>query len=313
MSHIFKKRSFGLACCRFNPDNHKVEILMIKKRYTYAFFEFVFGRYNKSDESKIRNIFDRMTFQEKRDILKMNFDILWKRLLINIPNPPDGIQKHKQRKVRINNGWTHYMKNNGFDQTDSSDWNCYNRKKNKFNKLIADHGKQLYKLINNTQTKEPLWEIPKGRPIHGELPLNTAIREFTEETGVTSDKYYMCQDIKPIFYSYHKNRCDYRIGYYVVIAKKNNWTPRINFTSYEQSIEVDNIKWVPEDEIAILTKDQINHKNTMNAVKLISKAVKKYKPVTSRYGINISSIRKINHKRRKQTNLLHTDDEEKVM
>ena len=66
------KTSYGIALCRFNRDkNLQSEILMIKKRYTYHYFSFVFGHYKKYNNKHLQYLFNNMTFGEKIDILSM--------------------------------------------------------------------------------------------------------------------------------------------------------------------------------------------------------------------------------------------------
>ena len=78
------KKSYGVACCRFNKKN-KLQILLIKKRYTYCFAAFVLGQYNKN-EKYLKFLFNGMTVQEKIDILSLNFDILWYKIWMEIPS-----------------------------------------------------------------------------------------------------------------------------------------------------------------------------------------------------------------------------------
>ena len=61
---------------------------MIKKRYTYAFFDFVFTKYKKNDDVRLCKLFDQMSIQEKADILRLDFDRLWARIRIKIPIQP---------------------------------------------------------------------------------------------------------------------------------------------------------------------------------------------------------------------------------
>ena len=65
------KKSYGIACCRFNKATNMLEILLIKKRYTYSFVAFVFGQYNKKDEKRLKFLFNGMTLQEKHLTMQM--------------------------------------------------------------------------------------------------------------------------------------------------------------------------------------------------------------------------------------------------
>ena len=48
---LLKKQSIGIACCRFNPNTNKPEILLVEKRYSYNFQTFVFGYYYNNDKN----------------------------------------------------------------------------------------------------------------------------------------------------------------------------------------------------------------------------------------------------------------------
>ena len=211
------KESYGIACCRYNTKTGQSEVLMIKKKYTYAFFDFVFAKYKKNDFNRIKKLLNQMSFQEKIDILELNFNKLWIRIRIIIPN----IKK-------------------------SNEWNIYINKKNRFehNFIYPDQGKKIKKLIHGTESIDSIWEIPKGRPIEGEKPINTAIREFKEETDISIDNYTFILNINPIVESYIVNKCKYKHTYFIAVINDFKWNPTINFSSYEQIVEIENLKWI---------------------------------------------------------------------
>lgn len=231
------KESYGIACCRFNMQTKKPEVLMIKKKYTYAFFDFVFCKYKKRDEHRLRKLFEQMSLQEKADILKLDFDKLWCRIRVKIPDPSN-----------------YTNSKNSFIKKNNDAWNTYINKKNKFNHnfINNDKGRRLKKLINRTKSIDYIWEIPKGRPQLNEKPINTAVREFYEETDIGIDKYTFLLHTKPIIESYVVNRCQYKHTYFIAVANKFNWDPELNFSSHEQSLEVENIQWVSLDKAIYL-------------------------------------------------------------
>lgn len=241
------KRSFGLACCRINLITHRPEIIMMKKKYTYAFFEFVFGKFKKKEHKKLIKMFNQMTQHEKMDILSLEYDKMWRRLRINIPNEYD-----EERKV-------------------------YNSKKKRFeNDFLQDGGKKLKNLINGTISLDCIWEIPKGRINDDEKPLNTAIREFKEETNISISDYKILCNLEPIKESYTIGRTKYEHRYFIAVANKFNWNPVINFKSYEQISEVENIKWVCENEIEFLNVGQNSYHRTKKVFKQCIKSFKGY-------------------------------------
>jgi len=233
---------------------------MIKKKYTYAFFEFVFGKYIKN-KVMFENLFDSMTFQEKKDILEFNFDKLWRKIVNYIPNSK---QKNKFQTYR-------YRYEDNEKETE-----IYYDKKQQFNKLITDNSKRLKELIYYSKSSDPIWEVPKGRPNLNELPLNTAIREFTEETTYESDNYNIMIDIPSIKINYQYDKCFYINEYFIAFAKPE-WYPQLNFYNYDSNKEIEEIKWISYDEIKYLNKGQHTAGRMINLFNILQKILLKYR------------------------------------
>ena len=183
------KRSYGIICCR--KINSAYQIILIKKPVTYYFCEFILGHYRRKDEQHLKKLFNNMTYHEKCDILSLKFNIMWYRI-------------YKSDPEKINN-----------DRISK----YYYKKKTKFEtNFLYDNGKRLRYLISDSKNTETQWEVPKGRKIEinysiqsdakvlpdkkiltnkqtatnrneKEEDLNAAIREFTEETRISSNKY----------------------------------------------------------------------------------------------------------------------------
>lgn len=77
--------SYGIACVRKNIDGN-YEILMIKKKCSYAFSEFIRGDYDPCRKHDLSYMFDMMTIEEKRIILSMNFVMIWFHSYGTVPN-----------------------------------------------------------------------------------------------------------------------------------------------------------------------------------------------------------------------------------
>jgi 8-oxo-dGTP pyrophosphatase MutT (NUDIX family) len=236
MSKIEYRTSYGIALCRYNTaHNNRTEVLMVKKRYTYQFFSFVFGYYKKYNGKYLKYLFDNMTFGEKIDILSMKFSSMWYRLWFCDPE--------KQYSLKTTYG----------DHA-SNNLNCYFRKKAKFDTVfIRDQGSRLKRLINNSSNATVPWEIPKGGISACETELDCAMREFTEETGVRPDKYTIIWNIPPVTVSHKDNNVVYRSVYYVAFLNKNvTWDPKVSFKTTNQLTEVEEVHWVSLQEIEFL-------------------------------------------------------------
>ena len=253
------KISYGVALCRYNiKKNNRFEILLVKKRYTYHFFNFVFGKYKKYNNNQIKYLFNNMTFGEKIDILSLNFNKIWYRLWLSDPE-----KTYNDYKVNKNN-----LPENTCDNLHLKH---YFRKKNKFESIfLRDGSKRLKKIINNSTNAETPWEIPKGRKKYNEKDLTCAIREFKEETNISSDKYTILWKINPIKHSFKDDNIIYKYIYYVASLDEfegGDFDPKIKFNTYQQVSEIEKIKWVSLNEIEFL---QLNHKTKNSLLKLFN-------------------------------------------
>lgn len=227
---------------RFNIQLNKYEILIVKKRISYAFADFVLGKYNRHDNENLRYLFSRMTNDEKIEILKNDFESLYYKL--NLQKPPKIYPIDMYAPAYLIDDINQYyeLKN-------------YLRKKNYFDNLMAD--KDVRSLIKNSLSSGVIYEIPKGRQIKNEMPLDSAVREFQEETKIKKDSYNIISD-KTITYSFISDNTKYVINYYVAYTDCQNII-KLNFNS-EQISEIDEIKWVCMEEIRFIETFSINNK-----------------------------------------------------
>ena len=142
------RHSIGIACIRV--IDHIPQILLINKRYTYAYSEFVHGRY-PYDKNYVMELFNRMTNAEKILILSLNFELIWYHIWLNAPK----ITNYIQAKNRFETSY------------------------------LQDGGSKLRYIIARSKSINTLWQIPKGRKrSKNETDLCCAVREFKEETGI---------------------------------------------------------------------------------------------------------------------------------
>jgi len=240
------KESFGLICCRYNGNKKALEVMVIKKRCTYAFIEFVLGHYSKNGKNshrRLRYLFNHMTLGEKIDIKNMDFGVLWNRIWLVNP--------------------THMYKFNPF----------YEQKKKHFCATFCrDGGALLTELLNGTHNANTVWELPKGKREAAEADIACAVREFREETGIKKNKYTLLPDIRPIRHSYLHSRVQYIHTYYTAIALNDRLHQRsMRFKSREQMIEVAETRWATLKEIKILDPSLQLAKLVEPAVKIVKK------------------------------------------
>ena len=256
MPNVYKT-SYGVSLCRYNANkNNQPEILMIKKRFTYSYFSFIFGYYKKDNDAYLRYLFNNMTSGEKVDILSMKFSNMWYRLWLAEP------------EKNYNSFVSH---------TDTKNIKRYLSKKSKFESIfLKDAGVRLCNLINNSTNSVTPWEIPKGAPNLNELDMNCAVREFEEETSIKSDNYNILWGIKPIISTHKDDDIIYRSVYYTAYINKNSkWVPNIKFNNINQLSEVDQIQWIALDDIKFLNLKEHNKKRLVDMFKKIIYVFKK--------------------------------------
>lgn len=280
MTLIKHKTSYGLALCRYGK-NGCVEILSIKKRFTYCYFSFIHGFYNnKNTRNDSRNmayikyLFNNMSYQEKLLILSMNYSNMWWYIWLNNPEKGIGIfdTLHCKSIYKYNIGVSMNL----------CDYKTFFKKKNKFEKkFLNDGGKRLHDMINDSKNCDSIWEIPKGAKNANETDLDAAIREFTEETLVQPHNYNVLYHVAPITISYKDNGVIYKHIYYLAELNehgRNNtelMNPKLNFKSYSQLSEVADIRWLNTKYIRIIDMDKKIKKNTLKLYDNIAKCFKK--------------------------------------
>tara|TARA_B000000475_G_C15993477_1_gene446000 strand:- start:346 stop:1143 length:798 start_codon:yes stop_codon:yes gene_type:complete len=205
--------SSGIIC--FRKNNNIIEYLLICRRNTLGFVEFMRGKYPMYFKSYIANLIDEMTMQEKNNILSKDFDDLWYELWGDFNNTKYSTEG-KISKSKFNNI------------------------KDGVNIYKSDYYK-LRELIEKSQTTwtEPEWGFPKGRREYNETDVECSKREFQEETGIYLNKINMISNIIPYEETFMgSNYKTYKHKYYLAYMKE------INHCNNFQKTEVSNMKWL---------------------------------------------------------------------
>ena len=251
---LSQHKSYGIALCRTNLVG-QTEIIMIKKRFTYSFYEFVMGKYKKNDNRSMTRLFNTMTFREKLDILGMNFNSLWCSIWNEIPSFNNETQ-YFQPKSTDNSSTcgTPEIKPRQPPLPPRSSkkyYVYYCKNKHKFNDLIIDGGKKLSFLINSSTNAETIWEIPKGRKNFGEKDINTALREFSEETGICQSRLSVEWHQPPVIESYVDGNILYKNIYYIARMVKP-FEPKVYFNTKNLNYEAESVRWLGLGHIEFL-------------------------------------------------------------
>jgi 8-oxo-dGTP pyrophosphatase MutT (NUDIX family) len=230
------KKSYGIACFRRNHKNQRIEVLMVKKRTTFSFVEFVLGRYKYNDTNHVLYLLDHMSSEEKLDIWSLDFGKMWYRIWLV---DPDSIYtsdnfKLSEEKYSKYNHCKHYFQNN----------------------FVKDKGVRIRQLLSKSHTTETLWELPKGRLVHPqEKILNCAIREFEEETQIPPSEYRIL-DPEPYTCSAQNGKICYLSQYFLAALYsdskyQNPYNLRLDYNNPQQITEIIGMQWMDLDKVRV--------------------------------------------------------------
>ena len=156
----------SLGVIVFKLINNEPHYLMIQRKDTLGFVEFMRGKYNLENINYVYKLFEIMTKRERDKIQKDDFETIWNDLWMN----------KSVRQYR----------------------NEYEISKKKFNLIkngITIDGMNLnFKSLNESIPliwDSPEWGFPKGRRNMGENDKDCAQREFKEETSILDSEYFL--------------------------------------------------------------------------------------------------------------------------
>lgn len=220
--HQCKHPITSIGTIVFTATTEGLKYLMICRKDSLGYVDFMRGKYPVHNKSYIENIFSEMTNDEKQRILDSEFDELWQNLWgENIGIQYRGEERTSRDKLsQLRNGIT-----------------------------IGNESYSLESIIKSSEEKwnEPEWGFPKGRRNYQEKDLTCALREFEEETGFSASNLTVIQNVLPyeeIFTG--SNYKSYKHCYYLAEMKEmpedeNNFqkseVSKVGWLSYNEAIE----------------------------------------------------------------------------
>lgn len=243
-SHLYRDckepiTSYGVILYKIHENT--LNFLLIRRKDTLTYVEFIRGRYNTQDIKFITKLIYGMTSEEKKRLSELDFEELWNLLWIN-PNLKQHRKEFETSSVKFK-----YLKENNILQ-------------------------ELLKSINS-QWNEPEWGFPKGRRNLYEDDIACAEREFIEETGIKKNDYIILKHINPITEVFTgTNNIPYKHVYYIGLFLSDS-DININENNKYQVAEVGKIGWFNyNDSMNLIRPYNIEKKRVLtNAYKLINK------------------------------------------
>ena len=178
-------KSYGIIL--FKIVNGKPKYLMVCRKSTYYFVDYILGKYNEKNREYLKFMIQNMTISERRKITVQTYEQLWNNLYYNERTPSGNFFDYVKKKFECN--------------------------------------KDTFNILNSTINalyKFPEWGFAKGRQEFNEDPLDTACRELLEETSISKESYNILTDILPFEETYiGTNGIQYRNIFFIANAKLN--------------------------------------------------------------------------------------------
>jgi 8-oxo-dGTP pyrophosphatase MutT (NUDIX family) len=213
------------------------EYLMIRRRDTLGYIDFMRGKYSTQNTYYILNMLRQMTLQERQGLLTRPFEELWRELWgLN--------QASARRQFQYNSEESH--------------------SREKFARLASSGA--LNSLVTQSIAEHPPWTeaewgFPKGRRNYGEKDYECALREFVEETGYPADILRNFQNVFPFEENFMgSNYKSYKHKYFLsYIDFEDSVAKRGAF----QKEEVGEMAWKTIDECLSSIRDYNSEKKRM--------------------------------------------------
>lgn len=252
--------SSGVIVFRQNGPHAPREYLMICRKDSLGYVDFIRGKYSVYNKNYILNMMTQMTAAEKNKLRTLTFEGIWHDLWCHnvdittpefrrndeeiaaarrlIPFPKDAAAMKKIEDVylkeRFNLLVSGIYSNNSFYTLNT----------------LLDESERISPAEGggtNVWT-EPEWGFPKGRKNYHEKDLHCALREFEEETGYHMKNLSVLENILPfeeIFTG--SNYKSYKHKYY--LARMAPATPnQTEITPTFEKGEVSQMKWMTLEE-----------------------------------------------------------------
>jgi 8-oxo-dGTP pyrophosphatase MutT (NUDIX family) len=210
--------SCGVICLR--RIGGRLHVLLIRRKDSLSYVEFVRGKYKPSDPHYIRELVDGMSIKERNAIINKEFIDLWREMWIS--------KSYKRHRPE-------YEKS--FHRFESI--------KENIREYIINHPENGW--------DEPEWGFPKGRPNKEESVVACAMREFKEETGIPKEKLKILNNNEYEENYTGTNGISYKNHY--VIGTCDEEYVGVNPRNYHQAKEVSAVKWVPLDNAYKYVRD----------------------------------------------------------
>lgn len=232
--------SIGMIVFRHIDDD--IEYLMIRRKDTLGFMDFMRGKYSIYNKEYILNLLKEMTVHEKERLRTHDFKTLWQELWNKTTETTykteEEISMEKFNTLKSGILLQNELYGDSIGQIRNAEWQVNDSRSYNLESLIEESNQTAELWL------EPEWGFPKGRRNIQENDFDCALRECKEETGYDTKQFQLIENISPfeeIFIG--SNYKLYRHKYYLM-CMSNTQTVKYNYDEFE----ISKIEWKRYDE-----------------------------------------------------------------
>lgn len=232
--------SVGVIPFTINKQSGEIKYLMIQRKHSVGFVDFVRGKYVLHNKVQIISLLSVMTEAEHLRLVTEDFSSLWREMW---GGNEDGMAREKLEHLR---------------KGVMTNYNFY---------TLGDCIKEA------TQWQHNDWGFPKGRKNFNESDLACATREFSEETGISDSLLSTITNIVPyeeIFTG--SNFKSYKHKYYLGYIE--NGEKAVNLAGFQRE-EVGNMEWKTLHDALVSIRDyHVERKEILRNVEMVIRNLK---------------------------------------
>lgn len=237
--------SVGIIPFTINNHTREIKYLMIQRKHSVGFVDFVRGKYVLHNKMQIVSLLSVMTETEQLRLVNDDFGVVWREMW---GGSEDSVAREKLEHLR---------------KGVITNYNFYT-----LIDCIKEASTQQRWMYND-------WGFPKGRKNFNETDMNCATREFSEETGISETLLSVISNIVPyeeIFTG--SNFKSYKHKYYLAYIENGEKT--INLDGFQRE-EVGNMEWKTLNDALHCIRDyHVERKDIMKNVESVIRNMKMF-------------------------------------
>ena len=220
---LLRNRESPLQSAQLPLDVNNVELLMIRRKDSMSYTEFMRGKYDPTDHPYVLRLLQNMTFSELEALRSQSFEMLWSRMWNHADKHEHEMPFAKEKFMSVS-----HLLNSA-----------------------------------NSDYSEPEWGFPKGRRYRCESDVQCAQREFFEETNIPRSAYILVKDVEFRETFLGTNGIPYEHKYFLaILTQPSQFNLHQKFTCIQKR-EISAIGWKTMRDCMMLTRPHYTGREEM--------------------------------------------------